>query len=173
MSTNQSPSEHQWVPIEDAASARCAVPGCELHRDAHPLRVESEYRHEFHEFNEEPKHWQIGSALLCLDCGRPKEAAVHSGGELPCAGYEGCHALEGVMYDLFVHDPTCPKSPEQRRAPAERRCVKHCSHDPRFYKINPDPRAAEENKLGPMCWYEDDDGFCGHRCAFTSPAGER
>lgn len=32
---------------------------------------------------------------------------------LPCAGYEGCRTLEGVMYDFFVHDPACPKSPEQ------------------------------------------------------------
>ena len=36
--------------------------------------------------------------------------------ELPCAGLEGCQTLEGVMYDLFVHDPVCPKSPEQRVA---------------------------------------------------------
>lgn len=34
--------------------------------------------------------------------------------ELPCAGYKGCHELEGVMYDFFIHDPACPKSPEQR-----------------------------------------------------------
>ncbi len=30
--------------------------------------------------------------------------------EPTCAGYQGCHELEGVMYDLFVHDPACPKS---------------------------------------------------------------
>lgn len=27
-----------------------------------------------------------------------------------CAGLQGCHELEGVMYDLFVHDERCPKS---------------------------------------------------------------
>lgn len=32
-----------------------------------------------------------------------------------CAGYEGCHELEGSISELFVHDPACPKSPEQRR----------------------------------------------------------
>lgn len=45
-----------------------------------------------------------------------------------------------------------------------RQCVAHCEHDPKFYRLNNDPRATEENKIGPMCWHEDDDGFCGHRC---------
>lgn len=31
-----------------------------------------------------------------------------------CAGLEGCRELEGVMYDLFVHDPECPKGPKRR-----------------------------------------------------------
>lgn len=41
-------------------------------------------------------------------CGQPRDAAIHRA-ELQCAGLEGCHELEGVMYDLFVHDPNCPK----------------------------------------------------------------
>lgn len=43
-------------------------------------------------------------------------------------------------------------------------CQQHCGHDPVFYRLNDDPRAVDENKSGPMCWYEDLDGFCGHRC---------
>lgn len=49
------------------------------------------------------------------DCNLSIAAAALATPELPCAGYEGCHELEGVMYDLFVHDPACPKSPEQKR----------------------------------------------------------
>ncbi len=31
--------------------------------------------------------------------------------EIPkCAGLEGCHELEGVVNDLFIHDSACPKS---------------------------------------------------------------
>ena len=47
-------------------------------------------------------------------------------------------------------------------------CAKHCEHDLRFYRLNEDPHAAEENKIGPMCWHEDEDGFCGHRCTFPA-----
>lgn len=43
-------------------------------------------------------------------------------------------------------------------------CPAHCAHDAKFYRLNTDPRAADENKLGPMCWHEDEDGICGHRC---------
>ena len=30
--------------------------------------------------------------------------------EAKCAGLEGCHALEGVMYDFFIHDARCPRN---------------------------------------------------------------
>jgi len=43
-------------------------------------------------------------------------------------------------------------------------CANHCEHDPSFYRLNDDPRAVDENAVGPRCWHEDEDGFCGHRC---------
>jgi len=68
----------------------------------------------------------------------------------------------------MTNDPT-----EATTMEFERVCANHCPHDPKFYRLSDDPRAIDENKLGPMCWYEDEDGFCGHRCVPDSERVER
>lgn len=52
-------------------------------------------------------------------------------------------------------------------------CQQHCGHDARFYRLSDNPRAVDENKIGSMCWYEDEDGFCGHRCDFSVRVPDR
>lgn len=51
-----------------------------------------------------------GGDFACDDCGFYKDSEAQSPERHECAGLEGCHELEGVMYDLFVHDPKCPKN---------------------------------------------------------------
>lgn len=88
--------------------------------------------------------------------------------EAACAGFEGCHELEGVMYDFFVHDPACPKSPEQQRLRAEAGEPKPvvcrlCGHN----NLSVDGHCRESVNI---C----SDGYhgtreCGHTCDFGEP----
>jgi len=55
-------------------------------------------------------------AIRSCDCGADKTASAQATAESvepKCAGLEGCHELEGVMYDLFVHDPKCLKGADE------------------------------------------------------------
>jgi hypothetical protein len=84
-----------------------------LHRCTFP----DNERVERHEFQPTPPRLSDGILdNLCSLCDQPRDAAVHAPAEP--AGLEGCHELEGVMYDLFVHDPKCPKNAAAETPPA-------------------------------------------------------
>lgn len=89
-------------------------------------------------------------------CGSPRAAAVHNEDTptvrrcIECGSKEGYG--DGECVRAFGVDCTFT-------APAERRCVKHCPHDPKFVEYG-------------ICQYDNGSYTCRHRCIFTAPAGE-
>lgn len=99
-------------------------------------------------------------------CGQPRSAPVHAQPEPDKEDRLKTMQRLGAPFPESVTEAQQPLAPGEQRT-----CIKHCEHDVKFYHVG-------EKMTEAMCWHEDIDGFCGHRCEFApvSPStveGER
>lgn len=91
---------------------------------------------EANEKQNEPHQWQpvaVYGSAACKICPQHRDHEIHDVHRVldserstvpECAGLEGCHELEGVMYDFFVHDPDCPKGKTKPFSEISRELIK-------------------------------------------------